>query len=205
MNIKMDKKESKCKLRVYQGRIRGCGYRQENYRCRKRSYGRDHTQYNRGRGKYINRGYRSNYRASSRSRNDYGNRRNDRFDNRQSYRRENIRQEHGEQRYRTRSVSQDHDRSKQRFRDSSRGRNQYSRDQSRDRRQQSRTVSRHIGGRPRSEFRSRSSSHVSTNRDRLRFFRCSEYDHFVRECPNMMTEDDSDQEDLDSATLQMLS
>ena len=59
--------------------------------------------------------------------------------------------------------------------------------------------------RPESESRSRSSSHVSTNRDRLRCFRCSEYDHFVRECINMMTEDDSDQEDLDSAILQMLS
>ena len=28
----MDKKESKYKPRVYQGRNRGCGYRQENYR-----------------------------------------------------------------------------------------------------------------------------------------------------------------------------
>ena len=52
---------------------------------------------------------------------------------------------------------------------------------------------------------SRSSSHVSTNRDRLRLFRCSEYNHFARECPNTMTEDDLDQEDFDSATLQMLS
>ena len=36
-------------------------------------------------------------------------------------------------------------------------------------------------------------------------FRCSEYDHFARECPNAMTEDDSDQEDLDRAMLQLLS
>ena len=84
----------------------------------------------------------------------------------------------------------------------SRGRDQSSRDQSRDRRQWSRNVSR---DRPESESRSRSSSHVSTNRDRLRCFSCSEYDHFARECPNMMTEDDSDQEDLDSAMLPMLS
>ena len=35
-------------------------------------------------------------------------------------------------------------------------------------------------------------------------FRCSQYDHFARECPNMMTEDDSDLDDLDSATMQML-
>ena len=38
--------------------------------------------------------------------------------------------------------------------------------------------------RDRSEFRSRSSSHVSTNRDRSRCYRCNEYDHFARECPN---------------------
>ena len=91
-----------------------------------------------------------------------------------------------------------------RFRDSSRSRSQYDRDQSRDRRQQSRTVSRDRGNRPRSESRSRSSSCVSTNTDRLRCFRCSEYDHFARECPNALKEDDSDQEDLDRDTLQML-
>ena len=51
----------------------------------------------------------------------------------------------------------------------------------------------------------RSSSCVSTNRDRLRCFRCSEHDHFASECPNTMTEDDSDQEDLDRDMLQMLS
>ena len=27
-------------------------------------------------------------------------------------------------------------------------------------------------------------SHVSTNRDRSRCYRCNEYDHFARECPN---------------------
>ena len=84
MNITMDKKESEYKPRVFQGRNRGCSYRQDNYRSRERSYSRDHTQYNRGRGNYINRGYRSNYTTRSRSRNNYGNRRNDRFDNRQS-------------------------------------------------------------------------------------------------------------------------
>ena len=107
MNIKMDKKESQYKPRVYQGRNRGCGYRQNNYRSRERSYRRDCTQYSRGRGNYNNRGYRSNYRARSRSRNDYGNRRNDRFDNKQSYRRENFGQDHGEQKYRARSISGD--------------------------------------------------------------------------------------------------
>ena len=47
------------------------------------------------------------------------------------------------------------------------------------------------------ESRSRSGSHVSTNRHRLRCFRYSEYDHFARECPNMMTEGDSDEESLE--------
>ena len=61
------------------------------------------------------------------------------------------------------------------------------------------------GDRPESESRSRSGSSLSTNRDGLRCFRCSDYDHFARECTNMMTEDDSDQEDLDRAMLQMLS
>ena len=45
---------------------------------------------------------------------------------------------------------------------------------------------------------------VSTNRDRLRCYRCSEYDHFARECPSAVTGESSDQEDSDSATLQML-
>ena len=194
MNMKMDRRETQYGPRVYQGTNRGCSNRQDNYRSRERSYGRDHAHYNRRRGNHTNRDYRSNYRARSRSRNSYGNRINDRFDNRQSYRRENFRQEHGEQIYRTRSKSQDHDRSRQRLRDSSRSKNQYGRDQTSNR-----------DRRPRSESRSRSSSHVSTNRDRLRCYRCSEYDHFARECPNALMEGDSDQEDLDSATLQMLS
>ena len=36
----------------------------------------------------------------------------------------------------------------------------------------------------RSKSRSRSSSHVSTNQDRSRCYRCNEYNHFARECPN---------------------
>ena len=107
MNINVHKKESQYKPRVYQGGNRRCSYRQDNYRSMERSYSRDHAQYSRGRGNYSNRGYRSNYRARSRSGNDYGNGMNDRFDNRQSHRRENFRQDHGKQRYRARSISQD--------------------------------------------------------------------------------------------------
>ena len=37
---------------------------------------------------------------------------------------------------------------------------------------------------------SRSSSHVSTHRDRSRCYRCNEYDHFTRECPNVMLDEE---------------
>ena len=46
--------------------------------------------------------------------------------------------------------------------------------------------------------RSRSSSPVSTNRDRAGCYRCNEYDHFARECPNIMSDDEQE------AVLQLL-
>ena len=57
-----------------------------------------------------------------------------------------------------------------------------------------------------STVRSRSSSHVNTNRDRLRCYRCSEYDNFARKCPNTLTdgESGSESEDIDDPTWQML-
>ena len=59
----------------------------------------------------------------------------------------------------------------------------------------------------RSTARSRSSSCVNTNRDRLRCYRGSKYDHFARECPSMLTDEESssDSEDIDDSTCQMLS
>ena len=45
---------------------------------------------------------------------------------------------------------------------------------------------------------------VSTNGDRIRCCRCREYDHFARECPNSITDKDSDNNDFDLAALQML-
>ena len=52
------------------------------------------------------------------------------------------------------------------------------------------------GDRSRTESRSRSSSGVSTNRDMIRCYKCREYDHFARECPNTITDEDSDHGDL---------
>ena len=73
MDTKLDRREDQYRPRVYQGRSRGCGYRQNNYSSR-----------NRGRRNYNNRGgngnYGSNYRdnSMSRDRNSYrdGNRYN---------------------------------------------------------------------------------------------------------------------------------
>ena len=42
------------------------------------------------------------------------------------------------------------------------------------------------GMRARSESSSRSSSRTSTNRNRVRCFKCREYDHFANECPNLV-------------------
>ena len=43
MNMKMDRRETQYRPRVYQGRNRGCGNRQDNYRSRERSFSRDHN------------------------------------------------------------------------------------------------------------------------------------------------------------------
>ena len=40
-----------------------------------------------------------------------------------------------------------------------------------------------------SSSRLRSNLLVSTNRDRVRCFKCREYDHFANECPNLVIED----------------
>ena len=53
------------------------------------------------------------------------------------------------------------------------------------------------GRRSRSPSSSRLGSRTSTNRDRIRCFRCREYDHFANECPNLIP-DNSDR-DSDSA------
>ena len=45
---------------------------------------------------------------------------------------------------------------------------------------------------------------MSTNRDRIRCYKCREYDHFARECPNSITDENSDHGDLDQSALQML-
>ena len=55
----------------------------------------------------------------------------------------------------------------------------------------------------RSRSRSRSSSRITTNRDRIRCYRCREYDHFANECPNAVTRG-SDGHASDNAALQVM-
>ena len=39
----------------------------------------------------------------------------------------------------------------------------------------------------------------------VRCYRCREYDHFASECPNTPTDEETDYEDTDPASLQMMS
>ena len=55
----------------------------------------------------------------------------------------------------------------------------------------------------RSRSRSRSNSRITMNRDRIRCYKCREYDHFVNECPNVGTRK-SDGHELDNAALQVM-
>ena len=122
-----------------------------------------------------------------------------RYNNRSNCRRDGSNQGYGNRNQDcSRSREKDRDRSSSRESSQTRGGNQSNRDQSRnDNRRQSRNNTR-----DRSESRSRSSSHVSTNRDRPRCYRCNEYDHFARECPNEVTDGSSD--DTGGSLLRML-
>ena len=59
--------------------------------------------------------------------------------------------------------------------------------------------------RRREESRSRSNSRVSTNQDCVRCYQCREYDHFAAECPNTLTNEETDYEDIDPTSLQLIS
>ena len=70
---------------------------------------------------------------------------------------------------------------------------------------QSRSRERGIRTRSKSSSRSRSNSRVSTNRDRVRCFKCREYDHFANECPNLVLEDsDRENDSARQGSLQIL-
>ena len=54
-----------------------------------------------------------------------------------------------------------------------------------------------------SRTRNRSTSRVPMNRDRVRCYKCREYDHFANEFPNSVM-DDSDSYESDRAALQLI-
>ena len=68
----------------------------------------------------------------------------------------------------------------------------------------------HTRGRSRSMSRrrkqshSRSNSRLSTNCDQVRCYRCWEYDHFASKCPNTPTDEETDYEEADPASLQIM-
>ena len=43
------------------------------------------------------------------------------------------------------------------------------------------------------------------NRDCVQYYRCREYDHFASECPNTPTDEETDYEDADPTSLQIMS
>ena len=84
------------------------------------------------------------------------------------------------------------------FRNRSQGRN-------RNENYDTRGGSRDRNNRRREESRSWSNSRVSTNHDHVRCYRCQEYNYFVAECPNTPTDEETDYEGADPASLQMMS
>ena len=54
-----------------------------------------------------------------------------------------------------------------------------------------------------SRSRSRSNPRIMTNRDRIRCYKCREYDHFTNECPNVGMSD-SEGHESDNAALQVM-
>ena len=201
MDTKLGRREDQHRPRMYQGRCRGHSYRQNNYRSRNRSYSRDWYQNNyRGRGNYNNRGgnrnYRSIYRKNSRSQDRNNYRDGNRYNKKSNYRRDDSNQRYGNR-------NQDHGRSREgdRDRSSSRESSQSRSGNQSQNRNESRRQSRNTTG-DRSESRSILTTHVSTNGDRHRCYRCNEYNHFARECPNDVTDGSSD--DTRGSLLQML-
>ena len=172
LKMTMDRKPQ-YKPKIYQGRSQNQNARRQNFTPRNRSFSRGRNQGNQN-------NYRQNYRNRSRGR--WNNHRSgDRSSNYPNYnQRGNTRPYH---RQNTQWASRN--RSQSRSRNENYGNNQY-RGRSRDRNQ-----------RRQEESRSRSNSRVSTNRDRVRCYRCREYHHFVCECPNTPTDEETDYEDAD--------
>ena len=165
LKMTMDRKPQ-YKPKIYQGRSRNQNTGRQNFAPRNRSFSRGRNSGG-NRGNFNNRNnYRPNYSNRSRGRWN-GHRSGDRSGNYPHYNRRGNRRPYNRQntqwssRNRSQSRSRNENYGNDRFRGRSRDRNPR-----------------------RQESRSRSNSRVSTNRDRMRCYRCREYDHFAAECPN---------------------
>ena len=114
-----------------------------------------------------------------------------------------IQNRHGNN-YRRNGNSQNFSRNNSRDRGRRNFNRSYSSDRSRSReRSQSPRRYRQYGNvRLRSRSRSRSNPRITTNRDRIRCYKCREYDHFANECLNAMS--DSDGHESDNVALQVM-
>ena len=186
LKMTMDRKPQ-YKPKIYQGRSRNQNNGRQIFTPRNRSFSRGRNQGG-NKGNFNRNNYRQNYRNRSRGRWN-GHRSGDRSGNYPRYnRRGNMRPYHRQNtqwtfRNRSHSRSRNENYGNEHFRGRSRDRNQ----------------------RRREDSRSRSNSRVSTNRDHMRCYRCREYNHFAAECPNTPTDEETDYEDADPASLQIMS
>ena len=166
MKMTMDRKQSPCKPKIYQGRSRNQNMSQQNIAPRNRSFSRGRNQGG-NRGNYNNRNnYRPNYRNKSRGRWN-SHRSGDRSNNYQNYNRQgNTRPNYRQNaQWTLRNRSQSRNRNKNYYTDYTRGR-------SRDR-HDNRSVPRR-----REASGSQSNLRVNTNCNQVRCYRCQEYNHF---------------------------
>ena len=187
MSTHKEEKNIPFKPQIHQKRRRGQNQQNISDRDRNRSFSRDRSNYRQN--------FRPRYRRQSQDKHIQNG-----CDNRKgSYRCQN---------YGTRGDSRDRGRDRVNFRrDFSNDRND-SRDRNRSRTRERSLTPRRDNRRyhsPKANLgtRNRSTSMVTMNRDRIRCYKCREYDHFANECPNTVT-DNSDGYESDRAALQLI-
>ena len=173
MSIQKEEYNRPFNLQIHQKKRRGQNRQNFGDRDRNRSYSRDRQRQN----------FRYNYRRQPQDRHiQHGH-----DSRRESYRCQNY--DNG---------SDSMDRGRQNFR------RNFSNDRTRERSlPPRRNDRRHDSPNANLGTRNRSDSRVTTKRDRVRCYRCREYDHFSNECPNPVA-DDSDGYESDRAVLQSM-
>ena len=180
MSIQKEENNRQFKPQIHQKKRRGQNRQNFGNRDRNRSYSGDRQRQN----------FRSNYRRQPQDRqcgcdSRTGSYRHQNHDNRNDSRdrgRQNYRRNFSNDRYDNRERSRARERSLALRRNDSR---------------------RHESPNANLVTRNRSNSRVTRNIDRIRCYRCREYDHFANECPNTVT-DDSGGYESDRAAIQLM-